>query len=336
MTAIRRLAFLALGVAFAHIVFGAIVRISGSGLGCGDHWPKCYGYWLPPISRADLLIEVTHRYLAAVLLLALGALAVTAWRKRAELGVPGRGGVLRSALVAAELCVASALFGAVTVRLANAPFATVGHWLLATMLLAVLAATLVLTGSLGSARVLTERVTGKTVRAAYAATGLALAAVTLGGLTAKIPGASLGCQGFPLCSGTLVPSGGPQHVHMTHRVIAMLLLLHLLGLAMAVTKRREPPVIVRASRIALGLVALQIVVAVAMVELHLPGILRSLHQAVGASIWLSIFVMTYLARIGAGASPLTAAGRDAAGPRVLVGAAPASGVPRIVARGAEP
>ena len=58
-------------VAFAHIVFGAIVRISGSGMGCGDNWPKCYGYWIPPMTRPDLIIEVTHRYLAVALFVAI-------------------------------------------------------------------------------------------------------------------------------------------------------------------------------------------------------------------------------------------------------------------------
>ena len=56
-------------VACLHLVFGAIVRISGSGMGCGDHWPKCYGYWFPPLSRPDLIVEVIHRYLASILLL---------------------------------------------------------------------------------------------------------------------------------------------------------------------------------------------------------------------------------------------------------------------------
>ena len=41
---VRRAAYIALFVALVHIVFGAIVRISGSGMGCGDNWPKCYGY----------------------------------------------------------------------------------------------------------------------------------------------------------------------------------------------------------------------------------------------------------------------------------------------------
>jgi len=41
MATIRRLGYLALVVGFAQVLFGAIVRITGSGMGCGDHWPDC-------------------------------------------------------------------------------------------------------------------------------------------------------------------------------------------------------------------------------------------------------------------------------------------------------
>src|SRR5439155_8482610 len=107
MKAIRRVALAALAVACLHLIFGAIVRISGSGMGCGDHWPKCYGSWFPPLDRTDLIIEVSHRYLASILLLSLVALLVAAWRRREEAGVGGRGGVLRSAALAVALGVSA-------------------------------------------------------------------------------------------------------------------------------------------------------------------------------------------------------------------------------------
>ena len=69
MKSVRRLSIAALVVACLHLIFGAIVRISGSGMGCGDNWPKCYGYWFPPFSRPDLVVEVSHRYLASILVI---------------------------------------------------------------------------------------------------------------------------------------------------------------------------------------------------------------------------------------------------------------------------
>ena len=71
MNALRRLSYAAFFVACTHLVFGAIVRITGSGMGCGDHWPKCHGEWFPPMNRPDLIIEISHRWLAAFLIVSM-------------------------------------------------------------------------------------------------------------------------------------------------------------------------------------------------------------------------------------------------------------------------
>ena len=67
MSTIRRVGYLALFVGFAQVVFGAIVRITGSGMGCGDHWPDCYGSFTPGQGGPNLLVEISHRYGAAAL-----------------------------------------------------------------------------------------------------------------------------------------------------------------------------------------------------------------------------------------------------------------------------
>ncbi len=297
----RRAAYAALAVSLVHIVFGAIVRISGSGMGCGDHWPKCYGYWFPPLTRPDLIIEVTHRYLAAGLFVAIAALFATAWRHRAAPGVSGRGGPLRTAGLAVALWFAPAVFGAVTVYVGNAPWATVVHKLLAAALLAVLAVAVLRAGGFGAARAVTQSASAKAARGAGLAAGMALIAVLLGGLTAKIPGAAVACAGFPLCgAGSL--GGGGQHVQLTHRVVAYLLAFHLVGLLIAVSRRREAGTVVAAVRTAFGVVVLQIGLGAAMVLLAFPPVLRSAHQATGILLWLTTFTATYLARIAAGAS----------------------------------
>ncbi|MEO8337806.1 MAG: COX15/CtaA family protein, partial [bacterium] len=136
MNTLRRYSYVAFFVACTHLVFGAIVRISGSGMGCGDHWPKCYGSWFPPLDRPDLIIEVSHRYLASILMLSLIALLVAAWRRRDEPGVGGSGGVLRSSALAVTLGLSAALLGAMTVKLGNAPLATLAHWTVAMSLVA--------------------------------------------------------------------------------------------------------------------------------------------------------------------------------------------------------
>ncbi|MEP7002596.1 MAG: COX15/CtaA family protein, partial [bacterium] len=301
MPTVRRYSYIAFAVACAHLVFGAIVRISGSGMGCGDHWPRCYGSFFPPLNRPDLIIEVSHRYLASVLLLSLIALLVAAWRRRGEEGVGGPGGVLRSSALAVTLGVAAALLGAMTVKLGNAPFATLAHWTVAMSLVATVVATVIRAGGLGGATARLGHVSGRTKRATMAGAAVALITVVMGGLTAKYPGASVACLEFPLCGTNPDVQRAAVHVQLTHRVLAVLLVLHVFGLVMAQRKRRESPMILRAAIIAVSLGVLQLLVAGAMIGMHLPPVLRSLHEATGVSIWIATFVLAYLARISGNA-----------------------------------
>ena len=297
MKATRRLSIAALVVACTHLVFGAIVRISGSGLGCGDNWPKCYGYWFPPFSRPDLIVEVSHRYLASILVITVLSLALVAYRHRDEPGVGGRGGALRSALGSVAAVFAAAILGGVTVKMENAPWATVAHWLVAMTLLAFVATTAIRAGTLGGAASSMQRGTARAARSGRAAAGLAIAAVALGGMTAKFPGASVGCTTVPTCGRNPAVDATGVYIQMTHRTLAVLLMLHLIGMVMMLRKRREEeaPIVVRAAYVALGMVVLQLVVASSMILLHLPPVLRSLHEATGVGIWLSCYVLAYLA-----------------------------------------
>lgn len=306
-TGVRTAAYIALTVSFIHIVFGAIVRISGSGMGCGDNWPKCYGYWIPPFERMDLIIEVTHRYLALALLLSIAWLVISAFRQRSLPGVGGRGGVYNTALLAVLLWIAPAIFGAVTVFLGNPAWATVVHKLLAASLLAVLSVAVIRAGGLGGTGIRNAAGTAKAVSASTVAATLALLVVLLGGLTAKLPSAAVACAGFPLCGpGSL--GGGAQHVQLTHRILAYLLVLHLIGLPMIFKKRGEPSAVVKAAWLSLIFGVLQIVWAGWMVTGGFPPVVRSLHQATGILIWAATFIMTYLARTAAGRTVISAAG----------------------------
>jgi len=305
LPALRRFSYAALFVAFTHLVFGAIVRISGSGMGCGDHWPLCYGRLFPPMNRPDLVVEWTHRLLASILLLTVATFAVVAWRSRHEPRVGGRGGVLRAVLLALGAVFAAAILGAVTVKLGNTPYATVAHWLLAMTLFATLGAAAIRAGALGGSAASIQQVSSRVVRAANAAAVLAFLTVGLGGLTAKLPNAAIACRSFPLCGAD--PDAGAQavHVQLTHRVLAVLLLLHLIGVVAGLMRRRdESRIVARAAVVALGLVILQLTVAGSMVLLHLPPFLRSLHEAVGVSVWLGTFTYAYLARIARSPTPV--------------------------------
>jgi heme a synthase len=51
------------------IVFGAYVRATGSGAGCGNHWPLCNAQIIPQTNQTKTLIEYTHRMTSGILLI---------------------------------------------------------------------------------------------------------------------------------------------------------------------------------------------------------------------------------------------------------------------------
>lgn len=308
MTTLARIGASAVTLTYLHLVFGGIVRITGSGMGCGDHWPRCNGSWIPPFDSPIVMIEWTHRLLALLVILAIGALAVAAWMRRAHAGVAGRGGVLRPAAISFVLVIAVALLGMVTVKLGNTTFATLAHWTLAMALLGVLVAASIRAGAFGGDAARASGGTSRAARSLGAGAAIALAVVVLGGLVAKYPGGAVACPGFPLCGET--PAGvsaGAAHIQMTHRVLAFLLLFHVVAVSLAIGRRpNEAPAVKRAARTAAVLVLFQLGLGATMVLQMLPPSLRATHQAAGVAIWLVLFHATYLARIAAQSSEVAA------------------------------
>ncbi len=289
MQLLRRLSAFALVLAFTQIVFGAIVRITGSGMGCGDHWPKCNGVWFPPHDRLDLIIEITHRYIALGLSLVILALVIVALLRRREVGVDGKGGVLRPALVSGVLVVVAALLGAITVKMELNPVVIASHLTIAMSLLATLAVSFAHAGGFWANAEMTGA-TAKTFRASRVAVGLAIVTLIMGALTANVPNAAAACGGFPWCR-TVATGGTPLWIQIIHRVIALMLFGHLWGISAAVAKRKEPRVVVMAARVAFFSAIAQVLIAAAMIEMHFPPALRSLHQAAGTFVWLAVVVL---------------------------------------------
>lgn len=294
MAPVRRLAYLALFLGFAQVVFGAVVRITGSGMGCGDNWPDCFGSLAPTSAAPALLIEISHRYGAVALSLAVLALMVAAFLSRKESGIGGRGGVLRPACLAGVLVLAAAIFGAITVKLELHALIVVTHLAIAMALLAVLVVALVRAGGFG-ARDLPADGAARTFRAGRIAVALTFTALVLGALTANYPGAPISCQGFPWCR-VIQGSSTALAIHVTHRVVAFLLLGHLIGMAIGSRKRRDPRIVQLTVFTALGLVVLQVLVAAGMVEMGLPALVRSLHQAIGTALWIAVVAGAALSR----------------------------------------
>lgn len=65
---VARWGWIAVAVNLLVIVWGAFVRASGSGAGCGNHWPLCNGTVVPHAPALETLIELTHRVTSGIAL----------------------------------------------------------------------------------------------------------------------------------------------------------------------------------------------------------------------------------------------------------------------------
>ncbi|MDX1631290.1 MAG: COX15/CtaA family protein [Thermoanaerobaculia bacterium] len=76
-----RFALLVLGTVLLVILWGAYVRATGSGAGCGSNWPLCNGEVLPRAPAAETLVELTHRISSGIALLLVVVLVVLVFRR---------------------------------------------------------------------------------------------------------------------------------------------------------------------------------------------------------------------------------------------------------------
>jgi cytochrome c oxidase assembly protein subunit 15 len=89
------------------VLWGAYVRASGSGAGCGNHWPLCNGEIVPRAPQLATVIEFTHRGMSGVALVLIGALYLWAIRR-----FPSGHLVRTSAALSSLFIITEALLGA--------------------------------------------------------------------------------------------------------------------------------------------------------------------------------------------------------------------------------
>jgi heme o synthase len=282
---LRRLAWTGAALAFGLIVLGGVVRITGSGMGCGDHWPRCDGEWFPPLDLPTL-IEIGHRWVAALVSVVVLAIAGVAWsRHRAEPHLRN------PAMIALLLLVVQVLLGAVTVKLALPPWVVITHLANAMILLAVLLVTALRAGE--------PTPGGATPHAGHAlvlgTAALGFVVILFGAQVANLH-AGLFCLGFPLCNGALLPSTAPlAGLPWLHRMLAFGFLALTLALMVRLGSHRD-----RAGRnlrrlvaVVLGIAVLQIALGAAMVLQLLPPALRAGHLMVGTLLWGALVVLVF-------------------------------------------
>jgi heme a synthase len=109
---IARFAWATLACNVAVVLWGAYVRATGSGAGCGNKWPVCGGTVLGAGARMPTIIEFTHRFTSGIAILMVGVLAVWCWRRTTKPDWVRWAAILSAVFLANE-----ALLGAALVRL---------------------------------------------------------------------------------------------------------------------------------------------------------------------------------------------------------------------------
>ncbi len=286
---IRRLAWAGAGLAFGLIVLGGVVRITGSGMGCGDHWPRCDGEWFPPLDLPTL-IEIGHRWAAALVSVLVFAVAGVAWRRHRS-----EPALRNPAMLAAVLLVVQVLLGAVTVKLVLPPWVVIVHLANAMVLLAALMVVALRAGGSDPMLPLAPGERHRWHRMVLVTAGLGFVVILFGAQVANFH-AGLLCLGFPLCNGSVLPPASPLGaLHWIHRALAFGFLIVAGVLVARLTRRTDPAgrALGRRSAVVLAVTVAQIGIAAAMVLSLLPPGLRAAHLLMGTAVWATLVVLVY-------------------------------------------
>jgi heme a synthase len=278
----------ALGYTVLVILWGAFVRATGSGAGCGSHWPLCNGEVIPRSPSVETLIEFSHRITSGFALLAVVALFF--WARRSFV----KGSSIRTgAAWSLFFMVTEALIGAGLVLLEHVAYnvsVARAYWM---------GAHLVNTFFLVGAMTLTAYWAGGGHPFRLRGHGLPGAA-TFAAITATL---ILGASGAIAALGdTLVIGGGISpaedaivemlvRLRIYHPLLAVATML-LLGIAVfAVRTRRDSPQLARTlGATVFGLFAVQMVIGVVNVWLMAPVWIQILHLFVTNLIWIGLIV----------------------------------------------
>ena len=305
---------------FAMLVLGGVVRVTESGLGCGDDWPLCDGGWLPAL-RSDAIIEYAHRVAASFLVGPLiAATFVGAWaRYRRE---PWVMWPVTAALV---LVIVQALLGAVTVTTELAGHVVLTHLAVAELTMACCVLVLIMAYRGGIRMEAPSWAAGKArlfPPLALAATGALFILLLSGSYLTNTESATWACATWPLCTnewGGGFPGNKLAMIHMAHRYVALLAgllviyALHLgfrgpstssgptssgpTGSGPTGSGQRQPPTIRMLSLGALALFAAQVLAGAGVIWAGFGSDveLRALHLALASGVWATVSALAVLA-----------------------------------------
>lgn len=283
---------------FVLIVWGGIVRLSGSGLSIPE-WPLAEGGRFIPPPQTRVMIEFTHRVLAMAVGLATMALAVAVYAKRRYRAALGK--TMGIALVV--LAIQIVMGGRVVLEELGVE-RVVAHLLLAFLFFAIM-----LRMTLRAQDVAREEAAPaaaanggppqqdrriKGLRAmSHSVAGLVFLQSGLGAWVSS-SGASLACPDFPTCHGTLFPRmEGLVGIHYAHRLGAYLIFLAVLVLSIRSLSVPLPPRARWPLRLSGVLVSLQVLLGIANVMMAVPLPISAGHLATALALFGTLLVANH-------------------------------------------
>jgi heme A synthase len=311
----RRLADLTVFATFALILLGGIVRVSESGLGCGpggsgtEGWPLCNGEAVPFFHNTEVIIEFSHRTLAAIVTALIVALVWIAHRHLRELHWP-----LRASVGALVLVLIQAGLGGLTVEQSLAEELVAAHLGLAMILIGVILwisvrARTELAAAAPEAPESGKWALGSPIRGlkpiAATAAVLLLCAIVAGGYVAgteeegkenktNVTGAHSACgEQFPGCLNEgAFPFGISRltDIHLTHRAFVYGATLAILALLIVAYRRGS-----RSRLLAVGgaLLLLQLLLGALNVWLGEHATLIVAHLVTGTLLWSTVILIAF-------------------------------------------
>jgi heme A synthase len=284
-----RLAWATLAANLFVIVWGGWVRVSGSGAGCGNHWPTCNGLIIPQSPTMHTVVEFTHRLSSGVAVMLIVLMTIATWHTFAK-GHRARAAALVSLiLVCVEAGIGAGLvkFELVARNATLARGISLGIHLVNTQFL-LTAIALTAWFAAGNGPFVPER-----VRAYRGVFTLAFVGLILVGMAGAM--ASLGDTLFPartLAEGMAQDSNPALnvllHIRVWHPVLAILTGFGVILLASRVMHRDDRAAVRQAAVRVHAAIATQWVLGILSLVLLVPVALQLLHLLMADLVWLSV------------------------------------------------
>jgi heme A synthase len=288
-----RYAWAVLAYNIAIILWGAYVRASGSGAGCGSHWPLCNGEVLPRNPQIETLVEFTHRLTSGFALVLVVALLIWAFRAYPKGHVVRLGAGLSTLLIIVEALIGAGLvlfmLVADNASIARALFMAI-H--LANTFLLLAALTLTAWWASGG-----QPIQVRKQGAAAWLLGIGIVGTLVLGVSGAIT--ALGDTLFPatsLAEGLRQDLSPTAHIlirlRLLHPTIAIGLGVYLLFAASCVSVLRPDAQTKRFARSMLGLFMLQLAAGLLNVVLLAPIWMQLVHLLLADLVWIVLILLT--------------------------------------------